>query len=312
MKILLAGACLTGLLLGLMSDAGAAGALAFVTEVKGKATILRAADKVEEAKVGGQLGAGDKLRVDQGKAVLIYLSGRSVAVEEGKTHAVQQETGKPSPLMGRIKDTLDEIVGPGKEGQRPVVHGMARDLAGLSGALPANSRVSSADFAFTWDSLEGVAEYEFTLESAAGEVIEAQRVEGNRLKAGELNLVPGRRYVWKVEEIDSFLPRGSGKSWVLVAGKEDAEILRQTLKTIDEQYSGETQTLLKVTALFEGEFYYQAERLLVELQEKRALGETEQQILMAAYTRMGRLERLPAEDAPVTPQVRPGSGEEKK
>ena len=64
------------------------------------------AGKVEEARVGGQLGAGDTLRVDKGKAVLIYLSGRSVAVEAGKTHAVQQETGKPSPLTNPAKSTL--------------------------------------------------------------------------------------------------------------------------------------------------------------------------------------------------------------
>lgn len=311
-RILLTGACLTCLLMGLVRDAGAEGALAFVTEVKGTAAVLRAAGKVEEARVGGQLGAGDTLRVDKGKAVLIYLSGRSVAVEAGKMHAVQQETGKPSPLMGRIEDTLDEIVGPGKEGQMPVVHGMARDLAGLTGALPANSRVSSADFAFTWDLLEGVGEYEFTLESATGEVVETRRVKGNRLAAEELSLVAGRRYVWKVEETDSFLPRSSGKSWVLVAGDEDAKALRQTLKVIDEQYSGETQTLLKAAALFDGEFYYQAERLLVKLQEKRPLGGAEQRILMAAYARMGRLERLPAEDAPEPRQLRPRSGEEKK
>ena len=45
-----------------------------------------------------------------------------------------------------------------------MVHGMARDLSQLEGALPANTLVSAPDFEFTWDAMEG-AEYQVVLES---------------------------------------------------------------------------------------------------------------------------------------------------
>jgi len=276
----------------LVGQASGGDPLAFVTEVGGEATIRRVGGEQESARIGGQLSAGDELRVTEGMAVLIYLSGRSVKVGAGESHSVQQESGKTSPLIGRIKNTFDEIVGPREEAERPVVHGMARDVVDLTGALPANSRISSADFAFVWDPLEDVEEYEFTLESAAGEVLAKRTVSGTRLEAGSLSLESGKRYVWKVQEAESFLPRSSGKSWVLIASGEKATELRDLLKQIDEVYSGETRLLLKVAALFQGEFYFEAERLLIELQDQRPLSETEQQVLSRAYERMERWDRL--------------------
>ena len=286
------------LVLILAAGAHAEEAQAFVTGVKGKARIGRADGKDVATKVGNQLFVGDKLHVSEGEVILIYLSGRSEKVGAGKTHSVKKGKDKASPLMRRIKDTLGEIAGPQKDAERPVVHGMVRGFAGLTGALPANSRVSSGNFAFEWDSLEGIEEYEFTLESAKGGVLITRTVTGRRLAAEELALKPGRRYVWKVEETNTFLPRSSGKSWVLVATSEDGGALRRELDEVVGTYDEETTVMLQTAILYRGEYFFEAERVLQEVQKKRPLTEAEKRILLATYVEMKRWERLPADDTP--------------
>jgi len=288
------------LVLILVAGGHAEEAQAFVTAVKGNTLIGRVGGKEIPAQVGNQLYVGDELRVGEGKVTLIYLSGRSVNVGAGKTHLVKKGKDKASPLIGRIKDTLEEIAGPQKDAERPVVHGMVRAVAGLTGALPANSRVSSGNFSFEWDLLEGVEEYEFTLESAKGEVLIRRKVTGRKLAAEELGLKPGRRYVWKVEETDTFLPRSSGKSWVLVATPEaEGELLRK-LDQVGEQYDEESKVVLQTAIFYRGEFFFEAENLLREVQGKRSLTEAEKKILMATYVEMKRWERLPADDTSET------------
>lgn len=288
------------LVLTLVAGGYAEEAQAFVTAVKGNARVGRVDGKEISAQVGNPLYVGDELRVGEGEVTLIYLSGRSVNVGAGKTHAVKKGKDKTSPLIGRIKDTLEEIAGPQKDAERPVVHGMVRELAGLTGALPANSRVSSDKFSFEWDLLEGVEEYEFSLESAKGEVLVRRKVTGRRLAAEELGLKRGRRYVWKVEETDTFLPRSSGKSWVLVATPEDEGVLLRELSQVGEQYDEETKVVLQTAIFYRGEFFFEAEKLLREVQGKRPLAEAEKKILRAIYVEMKRWEHLPADDMPKT------------
>jgi len=290
------------LLLGAWTGAARAEeALAFVTEVKGAASIARAGGAREAAAMGSQLCAGDELSVTQGTAVLIYLSGRSVTVAKGQSHKVQKGEGRSSTLMGRVMDTLGEIAGPQGEAERPVVHGMARDLAGLTGALPANTVLSHPDFAFSWDWLEGVEEYEFTLESAKGEVLERRTVKGTQLPASELPLKPGKRYVWSVQETGTLLPRSSGKSWVKIATEAETAELRKTLQEIEKAYAGETRDLLQATNLYREGFYYEVERILVARQRQQPLSGIEGKMLMLSYVKMERWDRLPRPEEKAEP-----------
>ena len=284
-----------GILMGTvyLAAVGAEDGLAFVTEVKGTAHIVRAGGKEEKAAMGSQLFDGDALRVDKGKAALIYLSGRTATVAEGKTHKVQKEGGESSALMGRVMNTLGEIAGPQSEVDRPVVHGMARDMAGLSGALPTNTRLSRGDFSFSWDPLEGVEAYQFKLETAKGKVLVEQPVKGTSLPASGLDLKPGERYLWSVQETETFMMSSSDKGWVEVAKNKETKKLRQDLAEIEKLYSGDNQSLLKAALLFEKGFFYEAERLLVGLQKKRQLAEFEQRMLVLTYAKMERWERVP-------------------
>ena len=268
-------------------------ALAFVTEVSGQADVARSNGGSEAAAVGSQLFDGDAVDVSDGAAVLIYLSGRSVQVEAGSRHVVQGGTAESSELMGRVMNTIAEIAGPQSEADRPVVHGMARDLAGLQGALPANTRISDPDFSFSWDALEDVEEYEITLEDTAGNVVATKAVMGTSMRARQLPLQAGKRLVWYVQESGSFLPRSSGRSWFEIAGKEESAALGKALADIDKVATGDARATLKAINLYNEGFYYESERMLKGAEAKRPLSELESKLLNLAYVKMERWDRLP-------------------
>jgi hypothetical protein len=259
------------LLAVLLSSPGeASDALAFVTEVKGKGQITHDGSS-KPAAVGGQLHAGDELAVTEGEVVLIYLSGRTVTVEAGARHQVKAGEQRDSALMGRVMDTLGEITGPQSEIDRPVVHGMARDLGGLEGALPANTLVSRTNFDFQWDPLEGVESYELTIRDDDGNVVHQQLVDGTHLSAAELELQRGKRYSWTVQESGSFVPRSSGKSWVEVVPVGQEERLGEDIGC-----------------------FFEAERVLVAQREASGtLTPPEENLLHLAYSRMERWDKLP-------------------
>ncbi|MEW6750716.1 MAG: hypothetical protein AB1505_07030, partial [Candidatus Latescibacterota bacterium] len=54
-----------------------------------------------------------------------------------------------------------------------------------------------------------------------------------------------------------------------------------------------TAVLLKAAALFQAEYYVEAEHLLTGLRAQRALRPAEERLLGAAYERMGRWEEVP-------------------
>ena len=297
------------LICGSVAAVGAQEALAFVIEVEGKATVVRQGKESEVADTGSQLFAGDALEVAEGSAELIYLSGRSAKVEAGQTHRVEEGKEPSSALVGRVMETLGEIAGPQGAGSGPVVHGMARDLAGLNGALPANCLLTHGDFSFTWDPLEEVEEYEFTLETPEGEVLATKRVESTDLAATSLALQPGKRYVWQVMETGSFLPRNSGKSWIEITATEKQEKLRKSIEEIEKLFGGDNLTMLKAAVLYEAGYHYEAERLLVGLHKKRKLSKLEQQLLMGTYAMMERWDRLPAPKEKAEQPSEPPEGE---
>ncbi|MBT4504604.1 MAG: hypothetical protein HOC74_43160 [Gemmatimonadetes bacterium] len=287
-------AAAVGCLVLLMASAGEAGSgQAFIPEVTGKARVVKGDGGESPAAAGGELAIGDALHVDEGKAALIYLSGRAVEVGAGQVHEVRKGKGKESALMEKIAGTLGEIVGPQSEADRPVVHGMARDLGGITGALPVNTRLSREKFVFTWDALEDAEEFEFRLETEDGEVLTKKMVKGTRLDAKELKLKPGERYVWSVQETGSFLPRDSGKGWVEIASEKEAKELKKGMAAIESSAEGESLPVLKAANFYREGYFYDAEQALRDLEGKRSLSHLEQKLLTMAYVKMERWDRLP-------------------
>ena len=286
--------CFIVLMLLASGQVGAADAVAFVAEVEGKARIGRATGgQADKAAVGSQLFSGDEMLVDEGQAVLIFTSGRTIKVAVGHTYKVQDTMGEAAPLISRIMDTLEEISGPQSEAEKPVVHGMARDVAGLNGALPFNTRVRGPDFVFSWDPLDGVEAYEFTLKYESGEVLAVQQVAATELAAVGFDLQPGKHYHWSVKELADFLPRSSGEAWIEIASAQENTALKQELSQLEKEYDGEALELLALTVLFKHGYFFEVERSLIQRQAQRSLSKLERRMLMTSYARMQRLERLP-------------------
>ncbi|MCC7261842.1 MAG: hypothetical protein IT369_04880 [Candidatus Latescibacteria bacterium] len=272
------------LLLGVPGLCLAGNELAFVTEVKGKAEIKRQAGETETAVVGSRLFAGDVLRALKGDVALIYLSGRMVKLAEGEQHLGAAEKEAATSLVIRLKETLDEIDQAG--GQGPTVHGMARGLGQITGAIPANTWLSNSDFAFSWDSLEGVHQYQFTLETSEGKVLRREMVKGNRLPAAGMELEKGRRYLWSASDPGGFMPRTTGALWIELAGEKAVGELTTTLNGIAQIYQGQTQSLLQATVLYKAGFYFEACSALAGQQIKRELSPAEKSLLDKARAKM--------------------------
>ena len=247
----------------------AAEPIAFITEVAGQATIARAGGGKDAAEIGGQLFDGDEVTVGKGTLVMIYLSGRSVDVGAGSSLKVQKEGGESDTSLGRLMGTLGEMVGSTEEADRPVVHGMARNLP-LTGAAPANTKISGTDFSFSWDALEGAEAYVFTLESEDGEVLATKTLQDSALSAGDLDLSPGKSYKWTVEA-QFIIPHSTGANWLAIATEDEAEALGKSFREIEEAYTGTTESLLKAATYYKEGYYFEANQMLLALKGKEDL-----------------------------------------
>ncbi|NKB65561.1 MAG: hypothetical protein GKR89_00745 [Candidatus Latescibacteria bacterium] len=266
--------------------------LAFVTEAKGKVQIGRPAGRVK-ASMGSELYAGDTLLVGpQGRAVVIYMTGRSAEVGAGQGHLVSSDPAESSALIERVMDTLKEIAGPQEDTDGPAVHGMARDLEVLGAALPTNTRLSGAGFHFSWEVADGASGYEFELYSHDGISLHRQMLETGYLSAVDLGLQAGRQYRWQVREKGTFFARTTGECLVELATAQEAADLERQLAAIAAGLSAATRSLLAAAAFYQGQYYYEAERALLDLQKERPLAPLERKLLILTYRKMQRWDLL--------------------
>ena len=261
-------ACLI-VICGNTSSVQADEALAFATEVKGFVVIQRAGGTQDTATVGSQLFSGDEIKATEGTAVLVYLSGRSVTVKAGTSHKAQKADAGASKRMERLMGTLGEMIGARAETERPVVHGMARSLP-LTGSAPANTKISTTNFAFSWDGLEGAESYTFSLTSEDGKELASRSVQDTVLGADTLDLTAGRTYVWTVTA-EFIIPHSTGKNHLEIASREEAAALADAFKEIEETHTGTTQTLLRAAACYNAGYLFEAQDILSSLKGKEDL-----------------------------------------
>ena len=267
----------------------AAEVVAFVAEVSGQGKVKRSAGGQEKLAMGQQLFAGDKVDLKEGQASLVFLSGRSVAVEAGTPYAVRGAEAQNSALVSRIAETLGEIAGPQSELDRPAVHGMARDMGGLHGALPANTRLLEGLFAFSWDPLPDLDEYVFILETSADGGRIQRKVRGREVV---VHLQAGKRYHWSVSEEGDFVPRTSGRMWVEVATEAEAEAMRRVLEQLEDEYAGRTLELMRLAALFREGYYFEVVSALEPRARSGKLEKVEKRLFGASFAKMERWDRL--------------------
>ena len=267
-------------------------AVAFVTETSVSGVVSRVDGTSEEVQLGSQLAPGDEVSVTEGQVVLIYLSGGTVMVEPGSSHTVTVGEESESPLIARLSSTLSEIASPLDEEGAPTVQGMARGLA-ISGTSPANSLVASADFAFTWNALEGVSEYVVELSGVTGSSKQSKVVSATGSQATAFSIVPGERYTWTVRESVMMMPRSSNPVWFEVADSAAARSVSEKIETIELAYTGHTRDLLQAVAYYDAGYYYDAERLLQVLMEAGSVKAQVQPLLFRIYAKTGRLDQLP-------------------
>lgn len=268
-------------LLFLSQRSSAADPIAFVTEVKAPAQIEHADGQREPVRLGSPLLAGDQVLAGEAQVVLIHLSGLSTAVEKNAVYRVAEEAQPASPLVQRLMKTMSEVAGPQEGGLQPAVHGMARVLDAPSAVLPrpANTRLSAGEFSFSWGPRQGIREYQFILKDAQGRVLVRRAVQGLELSSKWVGLKPGQRYTWTVEGAD--VP----ESWLELAPGKETATLHRSLEEIGGQYPGATGKLLRSLALCEQGYYFEAERLLRELEGEAGMKEQVRPLLEALAAR---------------------------
>jgi hypothetical protein len=163
----------------------------------------------------------------------------------------------------------------------------------LRGGLPANTRLSTTDFSFSWKGIEGVAEYTFTLSSDSGQVLYATTVQGTDLEAADLGLQPGASYVWSVGAQAGFMALESGAISLHMATAAERAAIGATVAQIEKKYAGAARHILQALAYYDSGFYYEAARVLLKWSAAKNAARPADKMLRAVYAKMGRLEHFP-------------------
>jgi hypothetical protein len=82
---------------------------ALLTNIQGTVTVNHGYG-YESAGVGGQVGPGDRVRVGEGSADIVYENGSTVSVRSGQT-VIVQSTAPASAVGSQTQDTQTYVVG---------------------------------------------------------------------------------------------------------------------------------------------------------------------------------------------------------
>ena len=264
----------------------AAEVIAFVSEAAGEAVITHVDDTAERAVVGSQLFAGDKLKVARGVTVLVYLSGQTEKIGPGPVHVVSAAESAASPLIARLSTALKEMSATSDQADAPTVHGMARDL-GITGAAPADTKLLTGDFAFTWEALAGIDEYIITVSPAGGGArTQSATVRGTTLQASRLSLVAGQRYTWTVTGKGALVGGSSRSMWLEIASAGELDSIGKSLKHIASNSDGPTAALLTATLYYDHGFFRAAQRALESMAQTPGMKLAARRLLRSVEARM--------------------------
>lgn len=221
---------------------------ALVAGVSGSVRLARAGGPSSPARVGVPLYLGDSVVVSAGTAEVIEISGRLVTVFDSAAYVARVPSANAAGLLNRIGDTVAEIVGPQDDADRPVVHGMARELEQLAGARPAATKVRGTEFRFEWEAPAGVSQFDFTLKRD-GAVVARQRLTSPGVDAAAMALGPGV-YHWQAEAVGPIVRVSTGRRWVQVVDADEAKRIEGALARVRDRFQGPAATLMVGLALF--------------------------------------------------------------
>ena len=235
---------------------------AFLSEAAGEVVVSPVNGASQRGTLGLPLASGDTVQVARGKAVVVYLSGRTVEVVPAARHVIGAEHAQASALMARIGATLGEMAAPGEGDAAPAVHGMARDMA-IGNLRPANSRVLGPEFELTWDAAGEATAYEVTV-AAQGQAAHTAAVAEASITASQLGMRPGSRYTWQVKAEGGLIARTSAEVWLEVAADSVRAAVQGDLDEVAKLHSGAGRLIMQAAVLHGRAFHAEAEALLVE------------------------------------------------
>ncbi len=280
--------------------------VAFFSSVKGTVKITDANGKQKTATSSTKLADGDKVVTgSNGKATIMYYSGKEVVLGPSKTHLVKGKKEDDS-FLGGLYTTLSDLIW-GKSSTSSMA-GATRAWAGdanrmIVGTYPSETKIMEDEPVFKWNDnrTSGSKDYILVIKSEISDfkfelpVKDATEVAypktAPRLKEQE-------KYVWTVKDV-------SGKDvspqvgFSLLAG-EDKTILEEDLKEILKVCNGDNtnpQWYLLTSALYRDYgLMKQAENAILALIALKPDMAQAHVMLATLYKETGRLEEAKAEE----------------
>ena len=285
---------LAAVLCWLLAAAPAAAAEGVLLAVSGSVEVV-AHGAGRPAKTGIRLKPGDRVASGGGEASGILEDGRMFRVAQGEAYTVpgDRATGPAGRLASRLMDTIRETV---SRAQGPIAGAPEPGDRRIRLLYPHNARLLPGDVRFEWEPVEGVDRVEITVKSvypARKQVFASTGGEAGAFPPlGAPSPVPGVRYYWKVEGIETGTGdrRASELAWFSVLEPEEAREMESSMEAVDAMdFLGEPERdVLRASLLTSYGLHHRAEAVLKRALERDPADRGVKELLGGLYLEMKR------------------------
>jgi len=219
---------------GLLTELSGQSVAAF-SSVKGDVTI-KSGSKTSKARSSSKLKNGDRIKAgSNGKAVIIYYSGKEVVLRNNGSHTIRSSKSKKNSQASGLGKVVSDLLW-GKEKSKSVAGTTrwqtAEEDTTLITVYPRRSKILESRPIFRWADTMNKRFYTLTIESEVSEYSYSTRVHGTwfAYPAGAPKLGSEDQYVWHISDSSG---RQSAKVYFSLLGDEQHAYLKNDVLEIE-------------------------------------------------------------------------------
>jgi len=222
--------------------------VAAFSSIKGTVTI-QSDGSSKKARKSSKLRNGDRVKTgENGRAVIIYYSGKEVVMRSNDSHTIRSKKNKKNSRTGGIGKVVSDLFW-GKEKSKSVAgttrwQGEKGDST-LQIAYPMRSKITEHRPVFRWYDLQQNGPYKLTIRSEVSDFLYTVEVVGSWFEypASAPRLHAEEQYVWSVENGS----RKSNEVFFSILHDDEAAYLKQDMQELEALAAEEETPVSDIT-----------------------------------------------------------------